>query len=139
MKKKRVGRKSEKGKDVSKCEITVQRLSADVSGKAQKYSRIGPREFVHLYDDDDEDLYNEELTIERIKDACLKHFAPKVGSNVVCDILASEQGPSCASLKQIPNMKLIYVRFISRSLTTDSLVFVHDTDLPIFTDDPDYL
>ena len=27
-------------------EIVVQRLSAHVSGKAQKYTRIGPREFV---------------------------------------------------------------------------------------------
>ena len=26
--------------------LTVQRLSSDVSGKAQKFSRIGPREFV---------------------------------------------------------------------------------------------
>ncbi|CAB4040553.1 Hypothetical predicted protein, partial [Paramuricea clavata] len=79
MKKKRLSGKSQKGKDVSKREITVQMLSADVSGKAQKYSRIGPREFVQLYDDDDLDRFytKEEMTIERVKDACLKHFEPK--------------------------------------------------------------
>ena len=27
-------------------ELTIQRLSAEVAGKAQKYTRIGPREFV---------------------------------------------------------------------------------------------
>ncbi len=27
-------------------QLTVQRLSSDVSGRAQKFSRIGPREFV---------------------------------------------------------------------------------------------
>ena len=62
-----MGGKSQKGKDVSNCEITVQRLSADVSGKAQKYAWIGPREFVQLDDDDDDDdeeLYKPELTID---------------------------------------------------------------------------
>lgn len=31
---------------------------------------------------------------------------------MVCDVLAGEQGPSCSSIKQIPNVKLIHVRFI---------------------------
>ena len=83
-------------------------LSADVTGKAQKYSRRGPREFVQVgrFDDD-------ELTIEKIKDACLKHFAPQTGSNVVCGVLAGEQGPSSSHIKQVPGLKQIYVRFIS--------------------------
>ena len=85
----------------------MQRLSADVTGKVQKYSRIGPREFVQVGFNDDE------LTIEKIKDACLKHFAPQTGSNVLCDMLAGEQGPSCSHIKQVPDLKLIYVRFIS--------------------------
>ena len=42
-----------------KIELTVQCLSSDVSGKAQKYARIGPREFVQFTED--------ELTIEIIK------------------------------------------------------------------------
>ena len=70
----------------------MQRLSADVTGKAQKYSRIGPREFNQVGVED-------ELTIENIKVACLKHFAPQIGSNLVCDVLAGEQGPSCLNIK----------------------------------------
>ena len=43
MKNKRTGRKKENtGKPVSN-ELTVQRLSQDVAGKAQKYLRMGPR------------------------------------------------------------------------------------------------
>lgn len=39
-------------------ELTVSGLSSDVSGKAQKYARIGPREFVPFTED--------ELTIENL-------------------------------------------------------------------------
>ena len=82
--------------------ITVQRLSSDVSGKAQKYTRVGAREFVpYEYD---------EVTVENIKRACLAHF--DVGEDSVCDVLAGEQGPSCSTVKQIPNLKLIHVRFV---------------------------
>lgn len=59
-------------------EITVQRLSAEVAGKAQKYTRIGPRQFVPF----DE---SEEMTIGNIKE---RHFLPRIGKNLVCDILA---------------------------------------------------
>ena len=34
---------------------------------------------------------------------------------MVCDILAGDQGPSCKTIKQIPNLKLIHVRFIPDS------------------------
>ena len=85
--------------------MTVQRLSAHVSGKAQKYARMGPREFVPF----SEKL---EFNIENIKRACLKHFAPTVGNDVVCDILAGEQGPSCKCHNQIPDVKVIHVRFL---------------------------
>ena len=70
-------------------------------------SLIGPREFVQVGFDDGE------LTIEKIKDACLEHFAPQTGSNVVCEVLAGEQGLSRSHIKQVPDLKLIYVRFIS--------------------------
>ncbi|KXJ24849.1 hypothetical protein AC249_AIPGENE6782 [Exaiptasia diaphana] len=50
----------DKGKDEQDT-LTVQRLSAEVSGKAQKYSRIGAREFVPFKG-------YEELTIENIKE-----------------------------------------------------------------------
>ena len=63
--------------------VTVQRLSAEVSGKAQKYTRVGAREFVPFEYD--------EVTVENIKRACLSHFDVREGC--VCDVLAGEQGP----------------------------------------------
>ena len=101
MKLKRTGKKCSND---TREEIIVQRLSSSVSGKAQKYTRVGPREFV--------EFGNQELTIDSIKDACMKHFGPKIGENLVCDVLAGEQGPSCSNIKQVPNLKLIHVRFI---------------------------
>ena len=47
--------------------IVVQRLSAEVSGKAQKYSRSGARQFVPF------DKF-EEISIENIKQACMKQL-----------------------------------------------------------------
>ena len=101
MKQKRKGRNVQKD---SEEEIVVQRLSASVSGKAQKYTGIGPREFVELGD--------HELTIDNIKTACVKHFSPKIDMNMVCYVLAGQQGPSCTNVKQRPNRKLIHVQFI---------------------------
>jgi len=104
MRQKRTGKKKEND-GIGTDEIIIQRLSSEVSGKAQKYSRVGPREFVDFGEERD-------LTIPNIKEACLKHFRSKIGPNMICDVVAGEQGPSCTSTKQIPNMKLIYVRFI---------------------------
>ena len=92
--------------------LTVQRLSSDVSGKAQKFSRIGPREFVSYPHGD--------LTIDNIKKACETHFLSQLKMNVECDILAGEQGPSCSSLDQIPNLKLIHIRFVGTAMKRDS-------------------
>ena len=39
-------KKNEKGNILERQELVVQRLSSEVSGKAQKYTRVGPREFV---------------------------------------------------------------------------------------------
>ena len=64
-------------------ELTVQRLSSEVSGKAQKFSRIGAREFVPFAD-------YEDITLPNIKLACEKHFLPTVGKSVTCDVLAGE-------------------------------------------------
>lgn len=47
--------------------IVVQRLSAEVSGKAQKYSRSGACEFVPF------DEFNV-ISIENIKKACMRHY-----------------------------------------------------------------
>ena len=88
--------------------IRIQRLSSTVSGKAQKYSRIGPCEFVAY-------PYTT-LTIDKIKDAYLLHFRDKyeVGVTTRCDILASERGPSCSDIKQLPDLKLIHIRFLRK-------------------------
>ena len=106
---KRVGTRAGKGKDDKSCKdkLTVQRLSSEVAGKQQKYTRIGPREFV--------DFSGRELTIANSKEACTSHFASKIGAGMVCDILAGEQGPSCGAVKQIPNTKLIHVCFIDET------------------------
>ena len=45
--------------------ITVQRLSSQVQGKCQKYSRIGPLTLVPL---------DQEPSLENIKKACQLHF-----------------------------------------------------------------
>ena len=94
-------------------ELTVQRLSSSVEGKAQKYSRIGPREFIPYK--------NSDITIDGIKQACLIHFQSKghIGKGMEVDILAGERGPTCTSLHQIPDLKLIHVRFIPRVVVVD--------------------
>jgi hypothetical protein len=118
-------------------EITVQRLSAEVTGKAQRFSRIGAREFVPFQ-------YHE-VTIENIKRACEKHFESQIGIGLVCDVLAGEQGPSCKTIEQIPNIKIIHVRFIARSeqdifesqtasrLSFDSFLGVRDEHSDVLT------
>ena len=115
MKEKRVEKGRGKKKDMAVSwsqendTLIIQRLSAEVSGKAQKYSRIGAREFVpYEY---------EELTIENIRKACQKHFA--VDGTMTCDVVAGEQGPSCNSVKQIPDTKVIHVRFVERVGVSD--------------------
>ena len=62
--------------------IVVQWLSAEVTGKAQKYSRVGAREVVSFEEFG-------ELTIENMKDACMKHYGITDGS-ISCDVLAGE-------------------------------------------------
>ena len=64
----------------------------------------------------------EELTIENIKHSCEKYFSSRVGPNLICDVLAGEQGPSCKTVDQIPSLKVIHVRFINR------LSVIDDTD-----------
>ena len=51
-------------------EIVVQRMSGDVSGKQQKYSRIGAQEYVPFEQD--------ELSIRDIKDAVKSISGPKL-------------------------------------------------------------
>eukprot|EP00794_Sanderia_malayensis_P002290 gene2290-2635_t len=100
-------KKKEPAEKVKVEQLTIQRLSASVSGKAQKFSRIGPREFVPYPHGD--------LTLEGIKKSCEAHFAPRLNRRVSCDVLAGEQGPSCNNLEQVPNLKLIHVRLLDNS------------------------
>ncbi len=93
-------------------ELTIQRLSSEVSGKAQKYSRVGPREFVPFDS-------QEELTIEKIKRSCEMYFSSRARPNLICDVLAGEQGPSCKTVDQIPSLKVIHVRFVKQSVIDD--------------------
>ena len=104
MKRKRTKGVTNDNKRLKKSELIVQRLSAEVSGKAQKFCRIGPREFVPF--DPEEDL-----SLENIKLACEKHF--RISADLKCDVLAGEQGPSCKTIDQVPSVaKLVHVRFI---------------------------
>ena len=86
--------------------ITVQRLSANVECKCQKYSRIGPLTLVRL---------EKESTLENIKSACKAHFS----TSLECDVLAGERGPSFSHADQIKNWKVIHVRFIEDFLSQD--------------------
>jgi len=80
---KRPARESAEAKD----EITLQKMSCEVIGKQQKYTRIGPREFVPFEVD--------EIAFDNIVEACQKYFAAQIDKDMVCDILAGERGPSC--------------------------------------------
>ncbi|CAB4007574.1 transient receptor potential cation channel subfamily M member 6-like [Paramuricea clavata] len=109
MKEKKNSKKTSNTKkfDWIKDEIVVQQLSSEVCGKAQKYSRMGPRVFVPFH--------YVEVTFDNIKAACERFFKSKLKDNTCCDILAGEQGPSCQSLEQIPNLKVIHLRIIEKA------------------------
>ena len=87
-------------------ELVVQRLSTTVSGKAQKYTHVGAREFV-AFDYD-------EVNIANIKKACAEHYGSSIGDDMEVDVLAGEQGPSCQTMKHVKDLRLIYIRFIQR-------------------------
>ena len=81
-------KKNKRDNILERQELVVQRLSSEVSGKAQKYTRVWPCGFVQ-YDE-------EELSFQGIKPACEKHFSPSLErKGLSCDVLAGEQGPSC--------------------------------------------
>jgi len=45
----------------------------------------------------------------------MKHFGLSVDGPLCCDVVAGEQGPSCSSVKQLPDFKVIHVRFIEKT------------------------
>ena len=65
-------------------------VSANVEGKCQKYSRIGALTLLPL---------EEEVTLPNIKAVCKAHFK----TNLECNVLAGEQGPSFTDASQIQN------------------------------------
>ena len=84
---------------LSKKELIIQKLSSESKTTAMKFTREGPTEFVE---------YNyDEILPENIKEACNQHFQEKRN----CDVLASEQGPICTHLDQLPSLNLIFMRF----------------------------
>ena len=101
MSRKRMGKKEEKDETEY---FTVQRLSASVEGKAQKYTRIGPLTMVPFP--------HEDKTMENIKNACKDHF--EIDKGYQCDVLAGGRGPSYTSVNQIKNWKLIHIRFVEK-------------------------
>ena len=68
---KRPARESAEAKD----EITVQRMSSEVSRKQHKYTRIGLREFVPFEVD--------EIALDNIVEACQKYFAGQIDKDMV--------------------------------------------------------
>ncbi|KAJ7372513.1 hypothetical protein OS493_019022 [Desmophyllum pertusum] len=52
------------------------------------------------------------MALSNIMSACNRQFASTVGEHMICDVLAGKQGPSCNSLEQIPDLKVVHVRFI---------------------------
>ena len=84
-----------------------------------------------------ESLYHdyEEVTLANIETACKKHFASVIVIDMLCDILAGEQGPSCSSvyvLDQIPDMRVVYIRF-NESAQSYSATSGHEAADPVHT------
>ena len=88
-------------------EIVVQRVSPEPYGKNQKYRLIDCRHRVPYH--------FSELTMEKIKMVCVNYFSELNNENIedmTCDVLATEKGPPCTRIEQIPNPRVILVRFV---------------------------
>ena len=44
---------------------------------------------------------------------------------MLCDVLAGEQGPLCSSLDQIPDMRVVHIRFIEPVQSSEHEAAVH--------------
>lgn len=67
--------------------LTVQRLSENMEAKYQKYSRIGPLTLVP---------FQQDLELTELE----------------CDVLAGERGPSYTDISQIKNWKVLHMCFV---------------------------
>ena len=99
---------------VDKEELTVQRHK--LSGKNPKYSPVGAREYVPYQ--------HCTFTIGNIKEACQRHFQTIDSAlfSSPCDILASDWEPSCNNIEQMPNINLIYLRFLEVPLIDSNIL-----------------
>ena len=92
-------------KIIQEQEMIVQQLFSDVVGTAKRYHKVGAQEFVAY-------PYSE-LSIENLSAACAAHFKDILGDDQRCDILRSQNGPSCSKLSQIKTWEVIFVRFVT--------------------------
>ena len=83
-------------------DIMVQRMAEFPTGRLKKFEPLEPREFVPFSEFTC-------LSLENIKTACEEHFNMPEGT---CDILSSNQGPSCTRFDQIKAKKIYLIRFI---------------------------
>lgn len=92
--KKRTGKKKDEAGPSGLCgNITGLRLSPIVEGKCQKYSKICALTLLPL---------EGEATLPNIKAACKAHFE----TNLECNVLAGERGPSYTDASHIQNWKV---------------------------------
>lgn len=91
-------------------DIMVQRMSENPCGRLKKFEPLEPREFVPF-------STFQSLTLENVKVACERHYCMSEGT---CDVLASNQGPSCTRFDQIKGKKIYLIRFIQPEQNADS-------------------
>ena len=105
-------KKLAKGKErILPTKLTIQRLAAQVKGSSQKYARMGPLKRVEILEDD----LCKAASIEAIRRACIAGFNL---TDMSCDILESERGPSVESVDDIKNLNgTIFVRFVNQTFT----------------------
>ena len=74
-------------------ELIVQHLASEPDIK-QTFRPVQPRQFVAFpYED---------LTLTNLKKACADHYSLPA---TLCNVLVTNKGPSCTSIKQIPHRK----------------------------------
>lgn len=116
----KIGGNSNISKIINNEEMTVQRLSPEMVGKTPKYTPLKDRQFVPFR--------YAEFTLENIKKACLRHYElidRSIKDRMLCDVLASDKGPSCSTVSQLQRFDVIYVRFVDHESVSqvDSKIF----------------
>ena len=108
VKRKKLPKKKER---ILPTKLTIQRLAAQVKGSSQKYARMGPLKCVEILEDD----LCKAASIKDIRRACIAGFNL---TDMSCDILESERGPSIDSVDDIKNLNgTIFVRFVNQTFT----------------------